>query len=1039
MALGQGGGMPAVSKDPRGRNMEWVAQPPAQDGMRSGDERLKQQLSWASQPRAELGARGFEKGRRSPLWLINIVSLCNLGRLRAHSKSTQQFLFVPYKSYGTLAFSLENSSLGFQFGLNLSMRTDVMASTHSFTPDGKSLRTSSYSESQSLVNFESQRKPPQYEGVICRPALYRRFREPRSYLMKAMGLQQPSEKRHQLTAAASALTAMNDGSVLRCRLITDTLRTGLHIHTEILEEGKERRRTVQLPQSLVSTGTDAHTHAHRREDGKRSSALEEGASAARASGSNRAHSFCSLPGPAIKAKSSQRAGGLAAVRNSLYCLRYEGSCRGKTRPVKVLDTGYSMSGQGKNTQAGEICKGDYIKPLKFVERERRSPKGEKSSRTGKPSAGMKSSHLWMLNHSSSATLKHRFCSAFDGDRVMNLEGNRQQEATDSELPIQTEDIGLKEVGQVSKTAKIAPQIKRLSFQELWFPERDQLRVGGHLVELLKTHHSPSEHSQVYGARDRGRSKTLAVSYAGRKEMFPNIQSKPPLAQLEAISSRPITCYLGEETNTHPTTPSFQAVVESDKVSPQPPLLQAEQPQVPQPLPISLVLQTLPQLRCPSLDTLQPLNVSLVVRGPELNTAFEVSYPFQAPLEKPRRGKGGYSSWFIHVTQKQKIPPTLYSRAQNHIGWKRPLRSSSPTVNLTPPRPPLHHVPKHLIQTSFKYLQGWGLNHFPGQPVPMLDHPFSEVKFPNIQSKPPLAQLEAISSHPITCYLGEETDPTSLQPPFRQFDEVSPQPPSLQAKQPQVPQPLPISLVLQTLPQLRCPSLHTLQPLNVSLVVRGPELNTVFEVRPHQCQVQRDDHCPSPAGHTIFNTSQDAIGFLGHLGTLLAHIQAAVNQHPQVLLCQAAFQPLFPKPVALHGVAVAQVQDPALGLVKPHTIGPSPSIQPVQVPLQSLPTLQQINTPAQLGVICKLTEGALDPFIQIIDKDVKQNWPKHGALGDTTCDRLPTGVNSIHHHSLGPAVQPVLYPAKSTPVQAMSSQFLQENAVGNRVKGFTADR
>ncbi|KAK4817702.1 hypothetical protein QYF61_026392 [Mycteria americana] len=74
---------------------------------------------------------------------------------------------------------------------------------------------------------------------------------------------------------------------------------------------------------------------------------------------------------------------------------------------------------------------------------------------------------------------------------------------------------------------------------------------------------------------------------------------------------------------HLSTPSFQAVVESDEVSPQPPFLQAEQPQVPQPLPISLVLQTLPQLRCPSLDTLQPLNVSLGVGGPKLNTAFEV--------------------------------------------------------------------------------------------------------------------------------------------------------------------------------------------------------------------------------------------------------------------------------------------------------------------------------------------------------------------------------------------------------------------------------
>ncbi|KAK4832800.1 hypothetical protein QYF61_025668 [Mycteria americana] len=135
------------------------------------------------------------------------------------------------------------------------------------------------------------------------------------------------------------------------------------------------------------------------------------------------------------------------------------------------------------------------------------------------------------------------------------------------------------------------------------------------------------------------------------------------------------------------------------------------------------------------------------------------------------------------------------------------------------------------------------------------------------------------------------------------NKVSPQPPSLQAKQSQFPQPLLIRLVLQTLHQLRCPSLDTLQHLNVSLVVRGPKLNTAFEVRPHQCRVQGQDHFPSPAGHTIFDTSPDAIGFLGRLGTLLAHIQPA-----------AAFQPLFPKPVALHGVAVAQVQDLALSLV-----------------------------------------------------------------------------------------------------------------------------
>jgi len=59
-------------------------------------------------------------------------------------------------------------------------------------------------------------------------------------------------------------------------------------------------------------------------------------------------------------------------------------------------------------------------------------------------------------------------------------------------------------------------------------------------------------------------------------------------QLEAIASHPITSYLGEETNTSLTTASFQVVVESKKVSPQPPSLQTKQPQLPQPLLVRLV-------------------------------------------------------------------------------------------------------------------------------------------------------------------------------------------------------------------------------------------------------------------------------------------------------------------------------------------------------------------------------------------------------------------------------------------------------------------
>ncbi|KAJ7410366.1 integral membrane protein dgcr2 idd [Pitangus sulphuratus] len=130
----------------------------------------------------------------------------------------------------------------------------------------------------------------------------------------------------------------------------------------------------------------------------------------------------------------------------------------------------------------------------------------------------------------------------------------------------------------------------------------------------------------------------------------------------------------------------------------------------------------------------------------------------------------------------------------------------------------------------------------------------------------------------------------------------------------------------------------------------------------------DDHCPGPACHTIPDTGQDATGLLGHLGTLLAHVQLLSISTPRF---SAAGQ-LSSHSVALHWVVVTHVFHLLeLGLVEPHTIGLRPSIQPVQIPLQTLPALQQTNTPTRLGVIWKLTEGTLDPLVLIIDKDIKQ--------------------------------------------------------------------
>jgi len=52
-------------------------------------------------------------------------------------------------------------------------------------------------------------------------------------------------------------------------------------------------------------------------------------------------------------------------------------------------------------------------------------------------------------------------------------------------------------------------------------------------------------------------------------------------------------------------------------------------------------------------------------------------------------------------------------------------------------------------------------------------------------------------------------------------------------------------------------------------------------RPHQCRLEGQDHLPWPAVHTSFDAAQDMAGFLGCESILLAHVQLAIHQYPQV--------------------------------------------------------------------------------------------------------------------------------------------------------------
>lgn len=79
-----------------------------------------------------------------------------------------------------------------------------------------------------------------------------------------------------------------------------------------------------------------------------------------------------------------------------------------------------------------------------------------------------------------------------------------------------------------------------------------------------------------------------------------------------------------------------------------------------------------------------------------------------------------------------------------------IKSNHPHKLLNPSS--LNHV-LSITTTSLKYLQGWWLHQSPGQSVPMPNNPFCEEILSDIQSKPTLTKLEAVSFVPYHLYIG----------------------------------------------------------------------------------------------------------------------------------------------------------------------------------------------------------------------------------------------------------------------------------------------
>ncbi|PKU44015.1 hypothetical protein llap_5686 [Limosa lapponica baueri] len=118
-------------------------------------------------------------------------------------------------------------------------------------------------------------------------------------------------------------------------------------------------------------------------------------------------------------------------------------------------------------------------------------------------------------------------------------------------------------------------------------------------------------------------------------------------------------------------------------------------------------------------------------------------------------------------------------------------------------------------------------------------------------------------------------------------------------------------------------------------------------------------------------------FLGCEHTLLAHVQLFIHQYAQVLLGRSALNPFIPHPILIPGVALSQVQDPALGLVELHEVHMGPLLELVQAPMDGIQSLRHDNCTTQFLCHPHLGESVLNPTVYVMNEVFGQCWSQYG--------------------------------------------------------------
>ena len=130
--------------------------------------------------------------------------------------------------------------------------------------------------------------------------------------------------------------------------------------------------------------------------------------------------------------------------------------------------------------------------------------------------------------------------------------------------------------------------------------------------------------------------------------------------------------------------------------------------------------------------------------------------------------------------------------------------------------------------------------------------------------------------------------------------------------------------------LHGPPLESLQYVHVFLVPENPELDTTFQVWPHQWWTEGKDPFFWPAGNSFPNVAQDAVCLFCCKGTLLAHVEL-VYWDPQVFSAELLSSQLIPGLCWCRGLFLPRYRILHFS-VELDEITVGSFLQPVEVPL-----------------------------------------------------------------------------------------------------------